>query len=652
MFNRILSIIFVSAFAFGQANIIAPDQVRTLKSFKNYVVNPDADKNISDGLTDSSSIVTRVTGASRLDGQASYQIDGTASGQIVRFALNALPNKFLGANAEFSFNYSYTTSNANGSYKVYVENSVGAKVSPEYNLLSTGGFTVPFVGYFTPGATLSNNYRIAIESTVSAPEAMLADNFYGGDVTSIGQFSAVSEWQSVPTAQLAAGTWVQGSTTNPTYSSTVTVNRAEWRRNGPDLEVNWHFVQTAGTGGANGSGQYLLNIAALNSGCVIDTAKVTANNGVTSASSTMAPITQSASSVGTVWFRGDNGGGIKQQGVGQASVFDSTRLKVDYIAVWADGSVRTWPWSNAEQFLFNRELGVKANLSIPCQGWSASQSAAAANQTDFGPRSLGATTITAVSVNPTKGTIVTDEIVAERKGKFLIATYRLDMSGAGTGGTGDYLFQVPLGLSIDTSFNPIYTGVIGARDMPKSRMDATGRMWQSTPATANFVGAIPYTATTFRMIIQSEYSASVFQGSGSFSLAAAMGFSFTVKIPIQGWEDNQRAPTLIGSVTSNAVGAERIERARITCGSAGSTVLGQSAGISVANGAGVGLCDVTFTPAFSAEPSCSVQLRNAAIATFSGTNITASSASGISIQRFVNGTNTTGDVHLICMGPR
>ena len=178
MFSKLFSLLLVSLVAFGQTQINSPDSVRTLKDFKNYVINPDAAKNITTGVVNASSIMTHETGASRLDGSASFLIDGTASAQVVKFTLNSLPNKFKGSNAECSFSYSYTTTNASGDYKFYAESSAGAKVSAEQNLLTTDGNTRSNWIAFSPASTLSNPYRLVIESTVASPAAMLVDTIY------------------------------------------------------------------------------------------------------------------------------------------------------------------------------------------------------------------------------------------------------------------------------------------------------------------------------------------------------------------------------------------------------------------------------------------------------------------------------------------
>lgn len=586
----ILSLLLLFSNAAEAARTVQADVLEGQLSTPNWTVNPSCRANTR-SITASAGSITRITADNaRLDSETACRWAAAGAGNTLEFTTKQMPRGYAQGNCEVSFRYfsgvgTFTARAVNASGFVSEPVTLAGDGS---NLLSNPvRIVLPCGGDYTtpgPGPIL----RITAAGANSIDVAMVQS----GPVTSIGQFSAVSEWQPY----------------TPTFTGfgTVTVQSFRWRRVGGAIEIEGRF--TSGTTTAT-------------------EARVSLPNNFVAASDYA-----TFEVVGT--------GGTASVG---AAVIVLQEPNQTYMTFgWAGSGSQSMTKANANTFTSGNAVSLSARIRV--QGLSASQSAAAANQTDFGPREVGPMTITAVSVNPTKGTTVTDSVIAERKGKFLIATYRLDMSGAGTAGTGDYLFQVPLGLSIDTTNNPLYTGVIGARDMPKSRMDATGRMWQSTPATANFVGAIPYTATTFRMVIQSEYSASVFQGSGSFSLAAAMGFSFTVKIPIAGWEENQRAPTLVGSVTSNSVGAERIERVLVSDTGVVSNESGDWINGNCTNAAPT-VC--TFNSGtFSATPVC-VASGNTAGNT-EGLNVVSTSTT-VSVQF---NSNVKRIFSLICMGPR
>jgi hypothetical protein len=73
------------------------------------------------------------------------------------------------------------------------------------------------------------------------------------------------------------------------------------------------------------------------------------------------------------------------------------------------------------------------------------QGAAVSSWTSFSMTLAGSGT------TPVKGTIVTDEALWRRVGDSMEIQYRFKQSATGTTGTGDMLFTIPLGLTIDTS---------------------------------------------------------------------------------------------------------------------------------------------------------------------------------------------------------
>lgn len=180
------------------------------------------------------------------------------------------------------------------------------------------------------------------------------------------------------------------------------------------------------------------------------------------------------------------------------------------------------------------------------------------------PVDAGTMTIGGTITGPTKGTTSTDKVTWHREGKFAVITYDYRQTTGGTAGTGEYLWSLPSGLAIDTTYNPIYTGVFAATDAMSSRLDATGRQYSGVPQSLNVVGAYVYSASQFRIAVQSEYSGTGFIGSGLANLTtAAYGFSFTVKVPIAGWSSSvqmadstsTRVVSFTGTQASQAVTA-------------------------------------------------------------------------------------------------
>lgn len=622
MFNKILSLLFISSIAMGQANIISPDNVRTLKDFKNYVQNPDAEKNITTGITNASSIVTKETGSTKLDGNTSFNIDGTASGQKVKFKLNDLPNKFKGNNAEFAFHYSYTTTNSTGDYKAYVEDSSGDKVSADYNILTTGGSSKSLWGTFTPGTTLDNPYYIVIESTVASPAAMLVDALYAGDVTSIGQFSAISE-------TVSAGTITFGATTTaPTKGTPIPVDSVSYYRSGEYAFITYRYSNVGAAGTAAGTGDYLITMP---SGLQIDTSLVPVFTGTinpangTGISSTLP--------IATGFYQMNIGSG-KFAG---AIAYSATQFRVIQQIDGGSGFAVFGPATGVA--INNTNLNLEFTVKVPIQGWSASQGAAAANQTDYGW----------TSYTPTLGAgfgSPTNVSFKHRRNSDI-----LEVEGTFTNGTA----AASIGsISLPSTCSALDTNVLTIANTTANPGQRVGEY----NTTAGWGAIVTATGTSTSLVyLASNQTGSAFltPASSVSGSVAATGVVMSVKfrVPCSGWESNQRAPTLIGSVTSNSVSALRTEWARVT--SAGVvTELGGSDWIN-------GSCSVatsTYTcnyvsGTFSGAPVCSILATSG-----SGDNAYGGTASQFTSSQMVYAFTRPGagnfavDHMVSCTGPR
>jgi hypothetical protein len=117
----------------------------------------------------------------------------------------------------------------------------------------------------------------------------------------------------------------------------------------------------------------------------------------------------------------------------------------------------------------------------------------------------------------------------------------------------------------------------------------------------------------------------------------------------------QNAPILVGSVTSNSTGAERIERAYITNPSGTATISSQSGSwLTSATRSAAGLVNLVWPSTnWSAAPTCVVS---------QGPDLggwayiaTTESTTGVSVRTETpsgGGTNADGGFRIICMGPR
>jgi hypothetical protein len=131
---------------------------------------------------------------------------------------------------------------------------------------------------------------------------------------------------------------------------------------------------------------------------------------------------------------------------------------------------------------------------------------------------------------------------------------------------------------------------------------------------------------------------------GGTAADAARKFWITVRPLTQ----NIPAPLLVGSVTSNSAGSERVERALLLNNGSNCTISAQS-GTWLSSCTRNGLGDITATIAagiFSAAPICTPALASGS----SFTTIRTATVTSTSVQVQSSGSDT--NVNLICMGPR
>lgn len=133
----------------------------------------------------------------------------------------------------------------------------------------------------------------------------------------------------------------------------------------------------------------------------------------------------------------------------------------------------------------------------------------------------------------------------------------------------------------------------------------------------NSVGVTPIVGATHSVLIEPSVGYVTFgfrngsQGAltkttGSSGFTSSTAFSFTASIPASTFQTNQRAPTLVGSVTSNSTSAIREEAALLNCGASSSIVTQYNGGwITSIGNVSAGNCIVTLPAGtFSATPAC------------------------------------------------
>lgn len=151
---------------------------------------------------------------------------------------------------------------------------------------------------------------------------------------------------------------------------------------------------------------------------------------------------------------------------------------------------------------------------------------------------------------------------------------------------------------------------------------------------------------------------------GSSLASTGDGMTFDMLIPITGWTNNQSAPLLVGSVTSNSTGIERVERARVYWSSGTPTIRDQSGSwLGTATDTGTGQTNIAMTSGlWSSVPACWCKYQ---ITLTSGSTVyrdcqaTATTTTNLRVTAFaldstahVGFEDATDNLDIGCMGPR
>jgi hypothetical protein len=141
----------------------------------------------------------------------------------------------------------------------------------------------------------------------------------------------------------------------------------------------------------------------------------------------------------------------------------------------------------------------------------------------------GVLSITAVTTNPTKGATDEDKVFWRRSGRDIMLDYTYRQSGAGTAGSGDYLFGIPIG-TIDSSIVELNTGADG--DAVRCRaVYGTFRCRTSGDTSPDQYNCNPYSTTTFRL---QNPSARIYSANRHLNNSATQ-YQGTTSFPITNW---------------------------------------------------------------------------------------------------------------------
>jgi hypothetical protein len=275
---------------------------------------------------------------------------------------------------------------------------------------------------------------------------------------------------------------------------------------------------------------------------------------------------------------------------------------------------------------------ISLSFSVPISGWSA-VSAVSADQTDYGD-----TTYTLTSSNTQGIGTPTGECQHSRVSDKLKIRCKITN---GTTTASEMRINLPNSLtSADTT-----------------RIPSIQLAGYATFASTN--------TNQFQVYIEPsvQYLTFGFQGSasgltkqtGSAEFGTGAVYSFSAEVPIQGWSSNQRAPTLVGSVTSNSSNALRTEAGRINCSTSSSiTNLFGNSWMTTPSNISSGICTSTLSSGWSAAPACTLTAANTGSVGDVTWKANATSSTALTLLCVSGGVACTGggDLNITCTGPR
>jgi hypothetical protein len=147
----------------------------------------------------------------------------------------------------------------------------------------------------------------------------------------------------------------------------------------------------------------------------------------------------------------------------------------------------------------------------------------------------GAITVGGTTTNPTKGTIVTDTFFWKRNGSDIDVLYCLKQSGAGSAGSGDYLYSLPTGLVFDTTRCPVYTTVIGNGASPFPLASTLGAGLANGAAPYS-VWASVYSTTQFRLCFTGNSEGMIGSATNASLGQGTLAWTLNGKFPMSGWQ--------------------------------------------------------------------------------------------------------------------
>ncbi len=208
--------------------------------------------------------------------------------------------------------------------------------------------------------------------------------------------------------------------------------------------------------------------------------------------------------------------------------------------------------------------------------------------------------------------------------------------------------------------NNLTTAVLTTRSIK-----VLGSWWRGVPGTTGAKGGtvlaesnLGYLTFSARGVIGSGAENPHTKANGNNLTDSGDTMSFSVLVPIRGWSVSNRAPQLVGSVTSNASNALRTESITFAgasyttaCSSTPCTLYGPNTSWATVTRSGVGLYSINFNQPFSSYPDCTITLTVLSGQAFALKDLPTTSSMAFNIYS-VAGALANGGGTITCTGPR
>jgi hypothetical protein len=620
----LLDLVATTALAYtGSQQIDSADIQPKASSSRNYVLNQSALINTA-GSSSSGATLVRDTTTANIDGIASWGCDGAAQNNYCEWTVGTVYAPDTSGNCQFSGSYFgdarlYDFQVLDGSANVLASTAVGSGSG-----LSNVTAYTPFTINYPCGA--SGARKVRLTQTQSGNGALVnVGRLYYGAATNIG---SVAQAQMVGVsyfANTASCTWSRTNTALGAFGTTSDCP-------GPTIEQS--YIGSWQTTDADLPRQTINNLPP-----GIYEVTVTGIGNVTGGT-------------GTTAFAVSDGTSTRGQNIGAAASADvGGTIAVTAVFSYADAGTRTFELfgaasANTVQTLSNTASLPRLQFAIK-RFPSASEIYVRPDQTGITPW---------VAYTPTFGagfgTVTSPSFFSRRVGD------SLEIVGKWTNGT-----VASSAATITVGFGGANANVtIDTSKVPPAGILGTA---QTSLASTTYFNVFPIApaadGTSFAFSVQNSTNAyGAGPRNGDVFSASSSTNSVHLMVPIVGWSYTQPAPLLVGSVTSNSSGLERIERATITPTDGSTCTITSQSGswISSTTPTAAGDCTLNVVSGlWSSSPACTLTVTVNDPATIGVAKFLTKSTTAMRFQTvYQNGSTTTqtflGPTDIICMGPR